>query len=209
MVSLGLQSKVWFSFSNLYDDFFFFLSQAVWTQQKWISENAGAWRTHKRLKRFASLAELKILDANSPSVSGTVQTVICYLLILPRFVLWNHFIHSFYKYLWRGWCVLGTVLAAEIQWGVITKPTGWGGGGGVEPPGSQEGCVRKVLDGTGGGGQGTPDRGLPESFQSRLRCAEVCGVGSSWLWGGKETKRTKTSQVPQGKVSLVLWKSFM
>lgn len=148
--SLGSHWNVRFPLSNLYDDFFF-LSQAVWTQRKWISENAGVWRTHRGLKRFASLAELKILDADSPSVSGTVQTVICYLLIPPHFVLWNRFIHSFCKYLWSGWYVLGTILAAPLWWQVLTNPTArrcWN-----TRTGNSIG--REVQDGTAGPGGGT------------------------------------------------------
>lgn len=123
------KSEGWFSLGHVCDVLLFFvcfflLSQAVWTPQKWISENVGVWRTRKRLKRFESSAELKSLDVNGPFISATVQTIICYLLILPHFVPWNHFIHLFGKYLWSGWCVLSTFLAAEISLHKAHRPGG-------------------------------------------------------------------------------------
>lgn len=137
----------------------FFLSQAVWTPQKWISESVDVWRTHKRLKRFASLAELKILDVNGPFISATVQTIICYLLILPHFVPWNHFIHLFYKYLWSGWCVLSTLLAAEISLHKAHSLAGMKQANGQQ---CQEGCIREAQEAQQRQ-EGAPDQGLPRA----------------------------------------------
>lgn len=76
-------------------------------------------------------------------------------------------------------------------------------GKGVNPQ-----AVQRAVAGTcwmvPGSQEGTPDPGLPEGFQNRLKCAEVWRVSSNWLWEGKETKGTKIIQVPLVKVSLVL-----
>lgn len=173
--------------------FFFFLSQAVWTPQKWISENVDVWRTHKRLKRFASLAELKILDVNGPFISSTVQTIICYLLILPHFMLWNHFIHLFYKYLWSGWYVSGTLLAAEMPSSQSPHPgtnetSLWATNSARRAALAKYRMVQESLE-------GALDWGFPRASKIGSRCWGLKGSGS-WLWkGGREERKLEEQEV--------------
>lgn len=124
MVSLGPNGKLWFSLSNSYDDFFF-LSQAVWTQQKWISENVDDWRIHKRLKRFASLAEFKNLDANSPSVSGTIQAIIWCLRFYPILSFeTTSFLHSINNCGVAGVCLVLFLLLCDSGRSISLIPCG-------------------------------------------------------------------------------------